>query len=319
MDRPHTSMKHLSRSTIRPSTPKPRVLLIRQPVKSVRPSDQPDRTPMRLAISVVSCIGGLLVIWLMGYLGFRLGFAPLARVPDLMISPGGALAMGASMVASAPRSILEAGLIAPAWLMLGFALIAIPAAGLSAAKPIKPGRVRPATVYVVLAVIAAVAGAVNGAALIWWTLSAQRANLLNELPFQPTDVAAWLSKLQTVSGLDLLALASAVVWVVLTFRLPIPIWLRALATTFNLLAFVVVIVAASVSSAAVAGVTADRSLGLIDTGTEERLLIGSTEHDTASIIVVGSSTLVELRDRPDVVTILGKQSIVRFLERHAEP
>ena len=53
--------------------------------------------------------------------------------------------------------------------LLGFGFIALPAAGLSAAKPVRPGGPRPHVVYRTLAVGGAVLAALNAAAMISWT------------------------------------------------------------------------------------------------------------------------------------------------------
>src|SRR5688572_26732260 len=82
------------RSIAAPPPSKTKILLVRQPVKSVRRSDEPDRTPVRLAIGVITAIGVVGVVWLMGYLGWRLGFAPIMRVPDLRIEGSGGIATG---------------------------------------------------------------------------------------------------------------------------------------------------------------------------------------------------------------------------------
>ena len=43
----------------------------------------------------------------MGYLGFRLGFAPMVRMPELLAEPGEGLATGTMMLISVPSVILR--------------------------------------------------------------------------------------------------------------------------------------------------------------------------------------------------------------------
>ncbi len=99
-------MKPLVRSTRPSGSSRTRVLLVRQPVKSVRRSDEPDRSSFRLAIGVIVAVGVVAVVWLMGYVGYRLGFAPLVRVPELLGEPGGGLATGTLMVARRATPVL---------------------------------------------------------------------------------------------------------------------------------------------------------------------------------------------------------------------
>ena len=75
-----------------------------------------------LALGIVGAV------WMIGHLGFRLGFAPLMRVPDLAANNGDALATGTMMLISIPRVMFHAGLAMPFWLMIGFVMIAFPAA-----------------------------------------------------------------------------------------------------------------------------------------------------------------------------------------------
>lgn len=310
------------RSTIRPRTGgKTKVLLVRQPVKSVRQSDQPDRTSIRLAIGVIVAVGVIAIIWLMGFLGFRLGFAPMIRVPDLVMAPGGGLATGAMMLIVIPQSILIAGIAEPGWLMVGFAIIALPAAGLSAARPARPGGPRPPTAYVAMAVAGAIAAALNAIGVIWWSISPMRFERIGELPSNPADATVWLQDLQIVAGLDVLAMIAAALWMVLSMRLPVPLWLRSLVASTTFFALAVVGVAMSMTNASVAQVSGNaRSLCVLDEASgmsEWGLLLGTTDDYTAILGTSGDQVLVRLRDKPSDVTAIGTESIRTFLEQAA--
>src|SRR5688500_9156649 len=117
-------MPNIARTTPRPAVragaaaAKTKILLVRQPVKSVRKSDEPDRAMLRLALGVIIALGTLAAIWLLGYLGFRLGFADLVRVRELQLDVGGGLANGTLMLISMPQVILQAGIEKPEWLMV---------------------------------------------------------------------------------------------------------------------------------------------------------------------------------------------------------
>lgn len=317
-------MPNLTRTTPRPlprpSSPaaKTRILLVRQPVKSVRRSDEPDRLPLRLMIGVTVALGCVAATWLMGYLGFRLGFAPMVRTPDLAIDPADGLVTGTMMIIFWPRVILEAGVAQPLWLMLAFALIAIPAGVLGAIRTIPPGGPRPKTQFVILSFIGAAAAIANGIALIWWTVSPLRSHMVNELPLHPAGASRWLSDLQTVAGLDVLAGVAAAIWVVVAMRLAVPIWMRALSASACLFTLVVVVVAASMSGASVAQAGAGRAVISLDGGmSEPRMMLGFTPQYLATLQVEGDMAIVELRNRPDDIVVVGTQSIVEFLRQRA--
>ena len=87
-----------TRGSTRPSAPPRKLLLVRQPVKSVRKGDLGDRMPVRLSIGLIVAVGIVGAVWLIGHLGYRLGFAPIVRVPELLGEPGGGLATGTMVV-----------------------------------------------------------------------------------------------------------------------------------------------------------------------------------------------------------------------------
>jgi hypothetical protein len=288
-------------------------------VRSVRQSDEPDGRGLRLAVGVAATVGLLAGLWLMGYLGFRLGFAPAVRLPELMGGLGDGLATGTLMIISIPRVILRAGMAEPGWLMAGFALIAIAAAGISAVGPRTPGGPRPSTAAVTFSRAGAIGAAINTFLLIWWTASDLRNDKVGELPFEPEHAAVWLGNLRTVAGLDVLAVIAAAVWVVLVLRLAIPLWLRAMAATASFFALGVVTVAMSMSNAAAAQIEAPRSAVFLGDGSlGAALLLGFTPLHVATLRVDTGAAVVELHDRSTVMTVIGRQSIVGLLDGAAE-
>ncbi|UCD76025.1 MAG: hypothetical protein JSV91_03705 [Phycisphaerales bacterium] len=311
-------MTHLVRKTTRPPAPRTRLLVVRQPAKSVRHKDQPDRTPLRLTIGIIVTLGVVGLVWLMGYLGYRLGYAPMVGVPDLVGGPGGSLATGTMMLIRIPMVILQAGMAEPEWLMLCFALIAIPAAGLSAAAPATPGGPRPNQAVVVFSVAGAITAALNGAALIWWTVSPFRTGLMQPMPQMPALAESWHSNLQIAAGLDVLMVITAALWVVLVLRLAIPVWLRALSASVSFFALVVIVVAMSLSSAAAAQLATPRSLCLLpDAQDDWQLLLGSTPHHIAALAVRDDHTTVQLRNRRDMIVVQGTRSVIEYLNERA--
>src|SRR5262245_56067723 len=201
-------MPNLTRTSDRPATTpataavpgqRTRILLVRQSVKSVRRSDESSRAALHLAVGVISALGAVGAVWLIGYLGFRMGFAPVMRVPDLLAEPGNGLVTGTMILISVPQVILHAGLAQPGFLMLAFAMIAIPAASLGAIVPATPGGPRPSREAVIVSYAGAIAAALNGLALLAWTVSPFRSSFVTELPFEPAGAARWLEDLQTVA------------------------------------------------------------------------------------------------------------------------
>jgi hypothetical protein len=303
-----------TRPKSRPGMPKSKVLLVRQPVRQVRRASMPDRTPMRLALGVVIAIGVVAVVWLMGHLGYQLGFAPLVHVPNLLDQLDTGLATGTLILISSPQMVFEAGLAQPFWLMLGFTVIAIPAAGLAAAKPVAPGGPRPKREVAMIAGSGAVIAVACNCMLIWWTASANRLALVQSIPADPHEIARWQTDLQVVAGLDILSVVAAALWVVLVMRLPIAIWLKAIAASAAFFTLVVVTVAMSITNGAAAQIRAPRALAMLPGDGKMCLLIGSTPQHLATLVVEDERTRIELRSMPEVIDITGRQTIVRYVE-----
>lgn len=311
-------MTNLVRKTSRSPATRTRLLVVRQPAKSVRQKDQPDRTPLRLAIGVIVALGVAAMVWLMGYLGFRLGYAPMLGVPELAGGPGGSLAVGATILIRIPAVILEAGMASPEWLMLGFVLIAIPAAGLSAAKPATPGGPKQSQVALVFSTAGAIATGLTSAGLIWWTVSPVRLGLMRPMPAIPEAASAWYQDLQIVAGLDVLMVVAAGLWVVLVMRLAIPLWLRALTASLAFFALAVIVVAMSVSGASASQLNSARSLCLLPGAEDDwQLLLGSTPHHIATLSVDEGYVSVTLNNRRDIAMIRGTQSVIGYLAERA--
>lgn len=308
-----------SRSPIAPGAgvaPRSRMLVVRRPVKTVRVQEHRDPTPVRLAIGVITAVGVLAIVTIMGLLGDRLGYAHSVRVPGLVYgagAPGQGLATGILILIAIPKMVFAAGLAEPLWLMLGFAAIAVPAAGLSAAKPRRPGTARPKQELEAIAYSAAGLGVVFSALLIWWTGCGFRLGLFRLLPDDPTLAAAWRRDLQLAAGLDVFALVAAALWVVLLFRLPVPTWLRALSASAAFFALVVVMVATSITGAAATQAGASRALCLREGDATPRLVLGSTPHMVATLHTRNGRAEVELLDPNATMRVVGEESIVSFL------
>jgi hypothetical protein len=185
---------------------------------------------------------------------------------------------------------------------------------------------------------------------MWWTISPLRNSMVTELPFDPRFAADWLRHLRIVAGLDGLGLIAAALWVVVTMRLPVPLWLRALSSSVCLFVLVVVTLAFSITNASVAQMTADRSVFFDDEGSiDPQLIVGYTPdylvtlHVQAGAALIvnepsadaenaippaddddsvngrtarlarGYNAVIEMSDRPARLTVVGRQSIVDFM------
>jgi hypothetical protein len=295
---------------------KTKVLLVRQPVKSVRPGDAANPMPLRLAIGVIAALGALAVIWLAGFVGFRLGFASVLGVHDLQSEPGFGLATGAMIVVNAPMRVFEAGVADPMLLMLAFALIAIPGGGLAGVRSPTPGGPKPSKLFTLFTWTGAIAACLAAAATIAWIISPLRTARLSPLPVDLTTIDAWLDGWTIVAGLDALVALSAALWVVLAMRLRLPAWMKGLSVSAMIVALIVAIAGTSITNAVVAHLRLDRSLvafGEGDPAREGQLLVGSTPRHAVVLRAVNAASSVEMFDVPTECTVLRRQSIAGLL------
>lgn len=279
-----------------------------------RGGDAADHLPVRLLIGLIVATGVVALAWLMGAIGHRLGFAMAMRVPELDTGGTRALVTGIMLLVSVPRLVLEAGIRQPLWLLAGFLLLSVPAAGLAAAEPRRPGGPPPNPVYAAMANVGAIVAMLTAAGLLWWTGSPVRTQLMRPMPGVPSEAAAWPADLATAAGLDVLAVVAAALWLVLVFRLPIPGWLRALSASIGCFALVVVTVALSISGATASQVDAQRSaVRDLSPGRDATippvLLIGRSGDREAVLVSTGGRLEVELRDPPADLRVVGRASI----------
>jgi hypothetical protein len=311
-------MSSITRTTTsRPAPARRRLLLVRPPVRSVRPHEHAERAPFRVALGTLVGAGTLLLVWLLGHVGFRLGFAPLVLIPQLGDHPLGGLATGTLMLLSVPRTIFQAGIAQPMWLMLAFAMVALPAAPIAAARPRVPGGPALPPGIAALAAAGAAAAVLSAALVIWWAGSSARMSLLGALPLDAASATRWHESLQTAAGLDVFAVVSTALWVVLVMRLPIPAWLRAIAASGTLFTLAVAVVAMATSSAAAALAGSARSLAEIAGGGETRLVVGSTPDHVVTLSVQDGRPQVDLVPTDVPFTVVGRRSIVAYLAERA--
>lgn len=287
----------------RPSSPSPgpvrqvgaerpgdrRILLLRERIRSVRDGHDhlgPGAAALRLGVVAASVVGAVLGVWTLGYLGFRLGVAPMLGATEILGEPGEGLATGTLAVLRAPLAIFHAGLAQPGLLVAGFVMIVIPASLVPLAQPTVRGGPRPSPTEARLSAAGASAAIFFAALLVAWSASPLRRGWVGPIPATIADGPAWTAGIDAAAGIDLLAAVTAVLWAVLVLRLAIPAWLRWLSGAIVYFALAVVLVSTAISNAMAAHVDLPRAVVRAPAETSEALLLGYTrEH--AVLFTVG--------------------------------
>lgn len=292
-----------------------RVLLVRQPIRSVRSAHDDSPLPIQLAIGVIVSVGVIMALWLMGHVGFYLGFAPLIGVPGLEQNAGGAIIAAIAALLSMPMTILRAGMNEPLWLMLGFVVVAIPAACLGAVRPSAPGGPKPHILTVTFAYSGAIMGSIFSLLVLWWLASPMRFAWLQPMPSIPIAMAQWLAGLRLAAALDLFCLIAMSLWVVLVMRLAVPGWLRGLSAglCFTILAFTFAAVA--VSGVSVNQVTSTRTVAvMLEGATSEQVLLLGEAHDRLVSLRAGPHHVaIDLIEPPGRLRVVNRRSIADYV------
>jgi len=288
------------------------VLLVRDTTRTVIADDEVARARFRLALACACAVGAIIGVWLLGHLGFRLGAAPALGVPELLAEPGEGLATGTALLLRVPISIYRLALHEPLLVVLGFAAMAIPAAGLAAARPMRRGGPRPPVGVVALATLGVIVGIAVGVALVAWTLSPWRAAALPPLPAASADIAAWATTIDHVVGLDALALITLILWCVLMPRLAAPQWLRLLGTVLVLCAAAIGLVGTAMSGASAAHAHLPRSVVRLDSGSDA-VLVGYTRQQVVLLRDVDGTAMIGLVSDPGPQVVTDRASIVEAL------
>ncbi|HRP62530.1 MAG TPA: hypothetical protein PK400_04485 [Phycisphaerales bacterium] len=309
------NLTRTSKSTQREQT---RVIVVRQPVKSVRAGEQGDPLPIRLAIGAMAVLGGAAVIWLIGYTGFHLGFAPLLGI-SLDLPPGGGLVAGLRTLFVIPSAVLHAAMLDPMWLLIGFLMIAIPGGGLAAAKPASPGGPQPPALAVVFSFTGAIAAMIASAALFWWVVSSLRGALLMPLPLNGTAIDTWMDSLRLAAALDAMGVIVAALWVVLVARLTVPLWMRVLAACAAYAALVMMILAVAASAGALSQTFINRPI-VAGNHPGTRLILGESG---GRLVMLAEETpgkaVLRMAAASDDARIFGADSIYAFIRRQRVP
>ncbi len=273
-----------------------------------------SRTPLLLAFGLT--VGVVAGVWLMGFLGLSVGFAPLLGLPLLEWGPGVGLVTGIHMLAAVPGVIIQAGVGASTWLIVGFVLVAFPAAGITAAGPQPTGGSLHPSIVMVFSWAGAAGAALNAVAITWWTASQTRGDMIVVLPGHADQTESWLDNLQTAAGLDVVAVIASALWVVLVMRLAIPAWLRALAASAGFVGLVVAAVAMSMSNGAATEFQKARSVVTFHEGSSEaRLLVGFTPNHAVTLHLDHGAAHIELHDATTTMIVVGNRSIAEMMDQ----
>jgi hypothetical protein len=271
-----------------------------------------------LFIGIITAVGIIGLVWLLGHLGFRLGFANALGVPELLGEPGGGLATGALLVIMLPLRVFEAGIAQPMWLMLAFLAIGMPGGALAAAKPVTPGGPKPKPAIMAILWMGSIAASLMALVVVAYVVSPLRQSWLPALPTELRDVDQWLDGLHIAAGLDGLVVVAAALWMILAWRLAVPIWMRAISISATTFALAVVTIATGMSNALVAHLHLERSVvsfGDLDEAGQPRayLLVGYTrEHAVILQLDDGAATL-EMFDVPTSLRLIKRESIADAL------
>jgi hypothetical protein len=310
-------MSELARRTSSTSS-NTRVVLVRQPMRNVGPGSDGNPLAIRLAIGVIAALGSLVLLWLIGQIGFHRGFVPLLGVGEMDHPAGGAMLTTASMLINMPRTILQAGIAEPIWLMIGFAAIAIPAGAISAVRPASPGGPKPHVLTIVFSYSSAVFAALFSLAVVWWVVSPVRHALVAMIPATPDQAAAWLSSLHLAAGADELAVIAMSLWVVLVMQLTIPRWLRGLVGTACFATLAIALTAMAISNVSVSQFTMPRAIVAADASETDMMLLGRAGERIITLHVEDGTVVMRNITPPQSMHIVDQQSIAAMLAAHRE-
>lgn len=280
-----------------------RVVVVRENpervTKSVRANEDPSRMGARTGFWSAIGFGTITFLWLTGHFGESLGFARALGMPELVVSSDQGLSAGVRMLLLVPLRIFEMAMVDPMRLAAAFAVITVPAAGLSVARPRVPGGPPNSKMATGLSGMALVAAAIVFTLLVTWIAWPGRRATLGLAPMDRAGFGPWLDAATAVAGFDALALVAGILWLVLLFRLPLP----RVAVAFGAVAGFIAVFATWT------GFTT--SNGLVDGCTQERPVIVTLPSANSEAAAASSAASLLLG------TVHGKTSVMGSGERPA--
>ena len=180
--------------------------------------------------------------------------------------------------------------------------------------------------------------AVLGAALatsvaVWqiaWTLSRAEHVEPWPIPWSPDAILAWTELARTIAGLDVLAVLTAMVWLLFVVVIPVGRWLRLLASVTTAFALAAALLNGAITNGAVYGVLRDRPLQMTLSDPEAspvaspddarlRLLLGPGEGASSVIVdanraagMAPTAYIVEATPRAPLL-VAGRRSLYDFI------
>lgn len=290
-----------------------KILVLRQPMKSVRPEDERRPIPLGLVVGSLATVGAVGVVWLLGYIGYRLGFADVLGVPELLTESGGGLLTGALITMQFPLRVFEVSVAEPLWLMMAFLLVAIPAGGLVGARRLSRGGPKPSTLFTTMSWTGAIAAALFGGLALAYVVAPFRAAWMRPLPEDLGMMEAWLNGLSVVAGLDGLMVIAAVLWAVLSMRVECPPWMRGISAGAAIFALGVTSFAMAISNAAVAQLHRQRSVAIIGGVDSPQVLVGYTRRHAVVMHTDANRPVIEFFDVPTQFWVTERKSIADLL------
>lgn len=296
----------------------PKITVTRSSTRSATTNDDPGRDAIRLGIAVVATLGGIIGILLLGSLGHHAGFAHVIGIPDLEQSVGQAMLDGLLIPIALARGIFNSGVRNPL-LFTGSMVFLLPIiAGLAIARPRRRGTAPAGTAIRMFAGIGATLILVIDVLIGVRIANSTQASLIFPENLANQSFALWFTALEDTAAVDAVATIAAVMLAVLTFRLPIDHWVRALLGTITISIAVVTFAAVAATGGALHGFDRSRPL-LLSEGDQTMLLIGNIRPG-AMVLVDEEQMMREKTMQPlivdtstSVLRVPGRESLRGFV------
>lgn len=261
----------------------------------------------------------LVAVPLAGLIGFRQGFAESIGVPDLQRELGASLSDGVQLILAAPLRVFEAGLDDTLALMLAMLLVVTGAGALTLV--VMGGRrsaesdseTDEAVSGQGVAALGLVVCAAVSIAQIVWVIARSHAALGHVMPWTAGEFGPWHSTVRITAGVDLIALAASVVWMLVAARLRSMLWLRSMTMVLAGFAIAALFTATAMTNGVASQIDQQRSLflrGDVADATTPDLILG---HTSTHLVVVRNGGELQLISPNMTIAVVGRKSIAGFV------